>query len=225
VVTAGINQEITQYLTSGQFQDYLGFVNIAGRSTVNHMKLAYAGVKPRIWCGGDSITYGYLVDEDQRWASLLDAEIGGEVVVSGRGGGTSYGLNERVQDEALPMQPHVAILAIGTNDSGGTVSQADFQTYTQAMNTALQSAGIKTVWAILPAVGLSPSTRIQQENVWLLGLPADGFVRFDLALAVGNAAGGNNNASLFNSDLVHPNSAGHRAMANRFPVDVPWLFD
>jgi lysophospholipase L1-like esterase len=84
----------------------------------------------------------------------------------------------------------------------------------------------RVVVAILGPVGNSSAeqTLISSYNASLTGLSVDGFLRFDLALTVGNN-GTTQNTALFNSDTIHPNPSGATAMYNRIAVDAPWLLD
>ena len=70
----------------------------------------------KIACIGDSITFGYEIEETQKWTTLLSEELNVEVVNCGINGDTTAGMLSRF-DAILDLhKPTHVIITGGTND-------------------------------------------------------------------------------------------------------------
>ena len=228
-VSVGSNSASTGALTAwGNFADFPAIVAPAGQFKVLNFSQAAPRQSPEVMFIGDSITYGVTVPLVQRWASLVGAQLPGQsYMVSGRPGGIADGALGRVISEAVPMRPKTLVVMIGTNDLALGYGIAEVQTNLLAIIAQAQASGIRLALCALTQMSGSPSI-VNTFNTWLLTLPATypqvAIVRFDLATTLGND-GVTQNTAMFSSDQTHPNAAGCVAMAARFAVDVPWLFD
>ncbi len=71
---------------------------------------------PKIVCIGDSITFGYEIENTQKWTTLLNNEINFEVINCGVNGDTTAGMLSRFQHVIETHNPSHVILTGGTND-------------------------------------------------------------------------------------------------------------
>lgn len=204
------------------FCDYAGFVNIAGQFKIlNFTTLGGSpnAPAPQAMFLGDSITFGVGLADPTRWTTLVGNQLpNAAFVASGRPGDNSIGALARVVGEMQYMLPKYLVLLTGTNDLA-FMSDAASQAEISTIVAAAAGFGVSVILCCLPAT-TSPRTAFN-ANLLTLGLPV---VRFDLATTVGNN-GSTQDTSLFQSDLVHPNIAGAAAMAARFLIDAPQLFE
>lgn len=70
----------------------------------------------KIVCLGDSITFGFGIDESKRWTTLLSDELGVEIINSGINGDTASGMMARFQKDVIKHKPTHVIITGGTND-------------------------------------------------------------------------------------------------------------
>lgn len=70
----------------------------------------------KLLCIGDSITFGYELEVDKRWTSLLANELGIDVINSGINGDTTAGMLARFNEAILSHKPTHTIILGGTND-------------------------------------------------------------------------------------------------------------
>jgi hypothetical protein len=119
------------------------------------------------------------------------------------------------------------VLLIGINDFGAGSNLAQFQTNINTILTSAQSLVIKVVICCLCTNGTLQAT-VTSANNWIRTLPGTftvvGCVRFDIATST-TTDGNTQDTSKFHSDLLHPNPIGSAAMAARFPIDAPMLYD
>ena len=228
-VTAGNNATDSGNCQYGVFEDYPQFLAVSGQYQVNSLTILANIANPRIYFGpGDSITYGFTLPLAQRWASLIAAQIGSSCIVSGRPGGITTGALGRMTSEVAYLQPYYMVLLIGTNDTvgGAAISLAQYESNTQAILAQAAAIGTKVVLCTLPCVAPASQSAVTAANNFLLAQASGvaAIVRFDLATSTNND-GTTQNSALFQSDNLHPNQAGSIAMANRFQVDAPFLFD
>ena len=67
-------------------------------------------------CIGDSITFGYEMEESQRWTNLLSKELDVQIINSGVNGDTTAGMLARFRVDVIEHEPTHIIIAGGTND-------------------------------------------------------------------------------------------------------------
>jgi len=72
----------------------------------------------KIYCVGDSITWGATLEEDisRRWTDLVAAETEHEVINCGLNGDTTTGMLMRCHTQLFPQKPDLILFLGGTND-------------------------------------------------------------------------------------------------------------
>lgn len=182
-------------------------------------------VKPvTIACLGDSITFGYGVDSDQRWTSLLGTALGAGFQVENyginsrtlsRGGDFPY-VDEDLFRAAVESQADVALIALGTNDSkahnwkGGGALEDGLEVIVGALRASNPATEI---FCLLPVPALTSAPDIDDTLIREHINPA---LR---AAAEANACGVIDLYAALDprrdtlEDLVHPDAAGHAIMA------------
>lgn len=181
----------------------------------------------RLYCLGDSLTFGFGVRRQERWTNLLQ-EHGWQTVNLGCNGDTTAGMLARLQT-VLADQPRGKVLVMGgSNDIfyGGDISGA--KANMGAMLQQILSAGFEPVVGIpLPAVAedapavwaqvvdfAKANELLAEYCVWLkrfsvsFGAKTVDF-RSDFVDETGNAK-----RQLF-LDGLHPTVEGHKQMAQR----------
>jgi len=201
---------------AGGFQwDEVGVMWLGGGSfNVSRAVVTIPQKGPRVVIIGDSITEGYGVTVDQRWATLVANMLPpGAVVISGRGGGKIDGVIAKITSEVAEIRPGFVLVCIGTN-GGNTPTKLG------NLVTAIKATGAVPIIACIPAMSGGAQASI---NTDILAL-GERTVRFDTATAAGNNASGSINSALYISDNLHPNAAGHAVMASQVKIDAPELF-
>lgn len=169
----------------------------------------YLPDNPFMVIGGDSNTESNGRVPGLTWAEtvLLNTYSGDGTIVA-QSGISITDMLTTMQLEVIPMKPEYFICMIGTN---GAPTQAQYNQIISLCN----DAGITLILSHIPASNrdfITPNTYI--ENT---GVPT---VRQDLATSKNNNPADGVNSALFNTDSIHPNQAGHDAMARRFLVDT-----
>ena len=204
-------------------EDVLSMVAIAGQFRVDRTSVLVNYVKPHVLFLGDSITYGFVNLDSQGWARMAAtaAQGGAGNLTSGRPGSTTVGVLSRLDTEVQLLKPDVVVLLIGSNDAVvGSLQR--YQGYMQQIVSKVQQMGSKLVLCIMPPDNRTAASTTTAFNQYLLSLPADGYVRFDLALSA------NNDGYTFQPNLyvdgTHPNAQGNLMMFHQIQNDLPWLF-
>jgi len=72
----------------------------------------------RIFCLGDSLTYGYGVRQEETWVFLAGQELAPGIVLHNCGldGDTTAGMLKRLHADVLPSHPDVVLIMGGAND-------------------------------------------------------------------------------------------------------------
>ena len=208
----------------GWQQDVLSFIAAQGQFRVDRASILVDQPKTHNLFLGDSITYGYKVLDAQAWArqATNNNSSSAPSLISGRSGATTIGVLSRLQTEVNLLHPDNVVLLIGTNDFY-TLSFAQYQANMTQIVAQIHAAGEKVALGILPPNNYTSASTLTMWNNFLLSLPADAFIRFDLALTV-NHDGVTLDPNLFISDQIHPNPAGHTLMYQQLLNDAPWLF-
>lgn len=190
----------------------------------------------KLFCLGDSVTFGYGVRPSQRWTGIMAREHGWEVVNKGVNGDTTGGMLTRLQARVLAEvkrelsgggRPYVLLMG-GSNDIFYSGSDTSARANMGAMVHQMLSAGI------LPMVGIplpvapafapeawaavvdfaAAAEKLTDYCAWLkrycaaFGLPYVDF-RADFLTPNGTVR----EALLL--DGLHPTPEGHRLMAAR----------
>ncbi|MEP7181997.1 MAG: GDSL-type esterase/lipase family protein [Betaproteobacteria bacterium] len=159
---------------------------------------------------GDSITNGYGVDPAAAWPALLAERTGWRVTAVGVNGDRASGGRARLPALLDDEVPALVIIELGGNDLLQRVPAAETVADLDAMIEAARSKGARVALMAAPqptAVGV------------VAGLTAAGFYR-DLAqkrnvTLIGKALPAVLSDRSLLQDPVHPNAAGHRALAER----------
>ena len=205
----------------------------------------YTPVKrPFLSLFGDSITVGFNGTvangiNHSKYSYIVGNATGKDFTVTGRGGGqfrdmfgdylALSGINDvwfdgMLMSELPALRPNYAMLTLGTNGGG---SYSDYQAFVEY---AL-SLGITPILNTLPIRADGGTDQnvdyIAAANATIMQIWKDYNIhgaRFDLATSLNND-GETIDTNLFSSDRIHPNDAGHAAMAARVMLDCPELFD
>jgi acyl-CoA thioesterase-1 len=177
---------------------------------------------PRIVAFGDSLTAGFGIRQSEAYPAILQARLdslalGFAVVNAGVSGDTSKDGRDRLR-RVLALRPRIMILAFGANDGLEGLPVDDMKRNLDAIITQAKSGGIDVVLCgmeALPRNGLRYSLEFHQVFPELARQHNLSLVPFLLAGVIGNP-------SLTQSDLVHPNAAGARVLAdNIWPYLLP----
>ena len=165
---------------------------------------------------GANLNYGGV---NSRYVSLIANKIDEEIFIDGRGGESSSGLLEKIKTDYLCKSKYT-IIAIGANDYDYSSWLSNVQEIIAFLEKCGSTPIITTISRRTDTDNLS---FIQQANEWIRN---GGYLFVDVAKAISaNNDGETINTELYFNDNVHPNIVGHRAIFNRFMVDVPFLFE
>jgi lysophospholipase L1-like esterase len=189
--------------------------------------VAHTDIKPRVVWPGDSITErnNLGVDWESGFVSLFADQTGLPSVVSARGGSSSSDLLARAPIDILAFRPEFLHILIGTNERGSTANLPLWKSNVSRLIDMGRQIGAKVVIGTLPPADTGAAF-IGAANDYIR---AGSFgsdvtvVDYSQALTVGNDRV-TQNTSLFLSDQVHPNVAGHAAMFEQIKADVPAMF-
>jgi len=183
----------------------------------------------KIYCVGDSITYGATLEENLslRWTDLAAAQTGHHLVNCGLNGDTTAGMMLRCHTKIFPLKPDMVIFLGGTNDICHTWEYRQACANVVSIVRNAQAEGIKIMIGIpLPvnskvmcAQPWDPTRnashiaeQFEQYARWISiycrerNIPTIDFHQSFLR------ADGSVRGELF-SDALHPNAEGHRLMA------------
>ena len=190
----------------------------------------------KLFCLGDSLTFGFGMSRNVRWTTLVEQETGWQVVNRGINGDTTGGmlarlgpevLNDIGQDRANRLESRILLMG-GSNDVFFSGTDAQARANMAAMCQRLMGEGLEPFvgislpvdWAHAPrpwaqVVDFEQSARLMKDYcTWLrqfcrvFGLPVVDFAQDFIA------PDGDVRHELF-WDGLHPNAQGHRLMADR----------
>lgn len=152
---------------------------------------------------GDSLTYGTGAEVSQSYPAILSGLIGRRVVNAGIPGEiTAEGL-ARLPETLERVKPSLVILCHGANDLMRGMDQGRAADNLRAMLNLIRERGAAAVLVSVPEIGLSLSPpRFYAEVAAEAGIPLEPKL---LPRILGTRS--------LKSDIVHPNAAGYRAMA------------
>lgn len=158
---------------------------------------------------GDSISAGFGVDAGQAWPALLAGHSGWKVVNGGVNGDLSADALERLPALLEQHAPRLVVLEIGGNDLLRGVPEGRIRSNLERMIAAAQAAGAQVVLLAVPRPSLMGAALSALR-------PAD-FYRAVAAdqgvLLVEDALSAILSRPDFRLDPLHPNGAGHAALA------------
>jgi lysophospholipase L1-like esterase len=155
---------------------------------------------------GDSLTFGTGAEADQSYPAVLSKLIGRRVVNAGIPGEiTAEGL-ARLGGTLEREKPALVILCHGANDLMQGMDRRRTADNLRAMLAMIRQRGAAAVLVSVPAIGLSLEPPPFYDQVAAeAGIPCE---RKVLPRILGTRS--------LKSDIVHPNAAGYRAMAESF---------
>jgi lysophospholipase L1-like esterase len=106
---------------------------------------------------------------------------------------------------------------VGTNDAGQSITWQNYATAMTSIATLIKNAGVSvSMGTVIPRISTSTTINafIQQYNLWLtLWCPKQGIPLADTWAAIADPATGGLAAAYDSGDGIHPNDAGHLALA------------
>lgn len=69
-----------------------------------------------IVCIGDSLTFGYGVEKEEGWVSILSTKVKEKIINKGVPGNTMYEMKERFVKDVIKPAPNKVLIMGGTND-------------------------------------------------------------------------------------------------------------
>ncbi len=164
---------------------------------------------------GDSLTAGFGVAPEEAWPAVVDARLRREgypyrVVNAGVSGDTTAGGLRRV-DWVLRNRPDVAVVALGANDGLRGLGTDAMQANLLAIVERLRGAGARVLVAgmrVPPNYGAAYARAFRAVFPEIARRTGSALMPF---LLDGVAA----DPRLNLADGIHPNAAGHRAIAER----------
>lgn len=204
------------YVGGLQYDQFGVFWNDGNSPIIHELSCGYFGAKnPLLYIAGDSITYGYGTNDPALiYAHLIGALTGGDYVVSPRGGGKIGGIIEKIQTECAIIKPKYIMVTIGTN-------QAPSEGQLQQLVNAIKSIGSTPIINCIPC-RTNGEQMTANNRILALG---EFSCRFDIATAINPTADVlKADLSLYVDGCVHPSVEGHKRMAKRARIDLPFLF-
>ncbi len=159
---------------------------------------------------GDSITAGYGIDSSEAWPARLAGETGWRVVAAGVNGDITAGGRERLPSLLDLHAPALVVIELGGNDLLRHIPEPQIVANLDAMIETARSHGTRVALMAAPqptAIGA------------LTGLSPAAFYR-DLAqrrqvILIERALAAVLSDDKLKQDAIHPNAAGHAALARR----------
>jgi acyl-CoA thioesterase-1 len=157
----------------------------------------------RVVAFGDSLVSGKGATRGHDFVSVLSNLVGVEISNAGRSGDTTGSALKRL-DAVLSKSPDIAVVLVGGNDLLRFVPVDQRVENITAIAQRLRRAGARVILVGLGSYPLDPFE----------GRLPDVAARTGSTLVAGALTGIIGNAALM-SDLIHPNDAGHRLIAER----------
>lgn len=155
---------------------------------------------------GDSLTFGFGVERDESYPSVLAELLDCSVINAGISGETTSEGLRRLPVVLEKNQPDLVILCLGGNDMLQKQSKKKLKENLVEMIRLIKSANAEIIMVGVPEPGLLLRTPT------LYGELADEYdLPFD-AKTIGKVL----SSSSLKSDLAHPNEEGYRIMAQSF---------
>jgi len=164
---------------------------------------------------GDSLTAGLGVAAEEAWPALVDARLRREgypyrVVNAGVSGDTTAGGLRRV-DWVLRSRPEVAVVALGANDGLRGLGTEAMEANLLAIVDRLRAGGARV---LVVGMEVPPNYGAAYARAFR-GVFVDVARRTGAALMPFLLDGVAADPRLNQADGIHPNAAGHRAIAER----------
>jgi acyl-CoA thioesterase I len=174
---------------------------------------------------GDSLTAGLGVAAEEAWPALVDARLRREgypyrVVNAGVSGDTTAGGLRRV-DWVLRSRPEVAVVALGANDGLRGLGTEAMEANLLAIVDRLRAGGVRV---LVVGMEVPPNYGAAYARAFR-GVFVDVARRTGAALMPFLLDGVAADPRLNQTDGIHPNAAGHRAIAERIWPHLVLLLD
>lgn len=114
---------------------------------------------------GDSLTYGYRVQEKYKWTNILGRELGIEISNRGALGDTTAGMNLRLSEDLLNERPDMVFIMGGTNDFLMGYSLENVQNNLKQMIQDINNLTLKVIVGVQP-----PTIQAMAEQFWIEGV-------------------------------------------------------
>lgn len=201
---------------AGNANDRLALFAISGQFTVSELTVLYDRPNVNVLVLGDSKTQGDQLTAPQRWAQMLDGQLGGTVAISAMGGGKALGAYYTARTEIPALSPQWVILTVGTNDQDSGL--AAFKAFTSEIIAIAKSIGAKVVLARIKNTSFGTYNQI---NAFIDAISTADPVnikrwRWDLV---------ESDQATLQADGVHRSALGEQRVLARLAVDVPEIFD
>jgi acyl-CoA thioesterase I len=174
---------------------------------------------------GDSLTAGLGVAAEEAWPALVEARLRREgypyrVVNAGVSGDTTAGGLRRV-DWVLRSRPEVAVVALGANDGLRGLGTEAMEANLLAIVDRLRAGGVRV---LVVGMEVPPNYGAAYARAFR-GVFVDVARRTGAALMPFLLDGVAADPRLNQADGIHPNAAGHRAIAERIWPHLVLLLD
>jgi lysophospholipase L1-like esterase len=180
----------------------------------------------RIVCIGDSLTYGYRVNERERWTYLFSKDTGIELINKGVLGDSTSGMIMRFYSEVININPTAAFIMGGSNDFLMNRSLDSVKNNIKHLVKEAKQFNLKILLGIQPPTIPHLAERLWASNVnyeeinrkisdyadWMKSYSHEqGFLYIDFFNGFINNIP-NSNLEDYYIDGLHLNSEGHKAM-------------
>lgn len=163
---------------------------------------------------GDSIAAGVGTTADEAFPALIEKELGIKVINSGVSGNTTADALKRVDTDVLSHKPGIVIIELGGNDFLGRV---DFEETKK--NYALIVEKIKPTGAAIVVASINPIIDQRYEKY------LEELAQINDAVFVSNILKGIISDPKLMVDRIHPNSEGHKKIAEKLIKVLKKLLD
>lgn len=200
-LTTGTAEISTTAIGGGASDNYTIF-SLGGTFTLDSLVVSSTELVNAAWAAvGDSKTEGAVTTTyANRWTTLIGSYVP-SIVNLGAGGDRTAEVLARI-NQIISLKPRKVLLEIGSNDLRGGVSEPTFETNYASISSQLIAAGID-VYYLLPFFETSED-QTTQYNYILANYPAAKIINTWSPTKVSGTLSG---------DGVHPNDAGHSAIA------------
>ena len=162
-------------------------------------------INTKILAFGDSITYGYRVDSDKNYPSILSNLLQSEVINAGINGETTKGGLERLPKLLNKYKPQILIICEGGNDLLRSKKFSDIKANLAKM---IEIAQKKKIFVVLVGVPYLEYLRYSTASFYY-----DLAQEYNVPLEADALAQILNDSSL-KIDEIHPNAKGYEILSN-----------
>jgi acyl-CoA thioesterase-1 len=187
----------------------LGFSGCAKKDIVN------LGCKGKnIICFGDSISFGYGVNQGEDYPSALAKLVGCPVINAGVDGDTSTDGLKRIDSEVLDKEPFLVVVEFGGNDFLKKLPKEE-----TLKNISLMVDKIHAKGAMVAIADISAGMFFREYRILLHKL-----AREKGAIFISSILNGIITTPQLKSDFLHPNADGYILVAKRvYRAILPYL--